>query len=103
MTGVTPNINARKERLNLIGNLDNRFLPGKPRGHKPKVKRWSHQDELDALKGRMVALLFEDEGEAEVTLIEADQFAIKVSAIDDDGQQSTLIYFKHTIAGFRAV
>ena len=53
--------------------------PGTLTARRPiKSKRWSHQDELDALKGKVVLVYPLDGGTYEGTLVEADQFAIKV-------------------------
>ena len=71
-----------------------------------KLVKWSHQAELDRLKGKKIAyrLNHMDDGDWQyATLVDADQFAIKVlGQFFTTEQQSTLIYFKHQIAVFAA-
>jgi sRNA-binding regulator protein Hfq len=65
-----------------------------------KPVKWSHQNELDSLKGREIKLFVVGETPGNFTkgtLIEADQFSIKVKA-----QQSTMTIFKHQIVAFAA-
>jgi hypothetical protein len=70
------------------------------RGRKPI--RWSHQNELDTLRGRNVVLSVAG-GSVTGMLVEADQFAIKISGeFLHTGKQSTMTYFKHSIESFRA-
>jgi hypothetical protein len=91
---------ARKAALNAVGDLRNDFAPsGLTRNKKPK--RWSHQDELNTLKGRKLSLKVFGKW-TKVTLIEADQFSVKVQNIDDH-QQSSVTYFKHAIDAYAAV
>lgn len=64
-------------------------------------KRWSHQDELTALKGKPVLLSLArsvagHRAGQRVVVLEADQFALKVQL--DDGR--ALVVFKHDIDGF---
>lgn len=64
----------------------------------PKPKGWSHQQDLEALKGQMV-ILGDREGNLSdpVLLVEADQFALKVQEAG-----KVHVIFKHCIGGFRA-
>ena len=91
MTGVTQGIANRRV-----------FKLSKP--HKPV--KWSHQAELDSLKGRKIGLRLAHMDDTDcliVTLIEADQFAIKVQTDGFMlGKQSIMTYFKHQIAAFAA-
>jgi hypothetical protein len=77
-------------------------LPEK--GRKPA--KWSHQAELDSLRGKQIKFQLvhmDDYDFRTATLLEADQFSIKIS-VDwlIRGQQSTMTYFKHQIAAFAA-
>ncbi len=100
MNELSPSI-ARKQRLNLVGDMSNSTAPRGFGGkhNKAKDKKWSHQDELATLRGRQVQI--EVRGDTLVgELVEADQFALKFRA---NGQQSTVTYFKHAIDNYRAV
>lgn len=66
----------------------------------PKLKSWTHQDDLKALKGKEVTLVALDRTEIFGLLLEADQFTIKIL---ETASQSVVTYFKHTLASFRAV
>jgi len=69
---------------------------------KPKgPPRWSHQRELEALKGQQIeiAMLGGDDDDMEVTLLEADQFTLKVR--DDEG--TVAVFFKHALVGYRKI
>lgn len=66
---------------------------------RPKAKRWSHQDDLDGLKGKPIYLILNSNNEPPQRfdeLVEADQFAIKVRTGD-----SVAVLMKHSFAGFR--
>jgi hypothetical protein len=65
---------------------------------KPKIKRWSHQDELEALRGRKI-MIFDGERHVAYTLLEADQFALKVEAVD----KQVVILWKHALKSVRAI
>lgn len=65
----------------------------------PKKKVWSHQDELQALVGKVITVGFVNGVARECTLIQADPFTVKLR-FDLDGEQSDLTYFKHAIAMF---
>jgi sRNA-binding regulator protein Hfq len=62
----------------------------------PRPKRWSHQDELDALKGKAIRIVYTNGDETKAVLIEADQFALKVQI---EGEKPSVV-FKHSIAEF---
>ena len=72
----------------------------KPKKFKPK--RWSHQDELTALKGTKITVCFTrligTSSYTQGVLLEADQFTLK---IDRGPYNSPEIVFKHTIHSFR--
>ncbi len=72
--------------------------PNRPKLGKPRP--WTHQDDLKALKGKKVTLLFADDSVASGTLLDADQFTFKIFS---DTAQSVVTYFKHSLAGYRAV
>lgn len=62
---------------------------------KAKPPRWSHQRELEALRGRQVVLVGPDRNCYVGTLVAADQFTIKVRRGDE-----TMTWFKHSILGY---
>lgn len=67
------------------------------KGRRPfKAPKWSHQQELDALKGKHIGLLFTDDERTNGKLLEADAFSLKL----EHPEQTTVIFFKHVIAGF---
>lgn len=63
----------------------------------PKPKRWSHQDDLDALKGKKLIIGVLDEGPKEGVLLEADQFTLKLKAV---GAVSAVVYYKSALTYF---
>lgn len=100
MSEISTNITrqARKETLNLVGDMRTKIAPP-GWNRKNKAKRWSHQDELNTLKGRNVQILaFGTWNEG--LLVEADQFALKIQLT---GRQSTVTYFKHAIDAYAVV
>ena len=65
----------------------------------PKVKKWSHQDELESLKGKTIKLGFlQTGGKQEFLLVEADQFTVKVT---HEGE--TYVFFKHNLTGYQVI
>lgn len=66
----------------------------------PKIKGWSHQDELREKRGLPVTLVFTDGFFIEGILADADQFTIKLRLHDPNGQ-SSLTYFKHDIRSYQ--
>jgi hypothetical protein len=72
---------------------------------KPKPttqKRWSHQDELTALRGK--AIIFTPIATLqpkEAILVEADQYTLKVE-VSVDGEKSVLTLFKAALMGYSA-
>lgn len=64
----------------------------------PRKPRWSHQHELNkmAAEKRTIELAVIGGAEDTVTLLEADQFTIKVR--NDEGREAT--FFKHAIIGY---
>lgn len=62
----------------------------------PRPKRWSHQDDLESLKGKMVCLDLVSGGKITGRLIEADQFALKVTISGHLAQT----FFKHNISHY---
>jgi hypothetical protein len=65
-----------------------------------KPKPWSHQHDLNNLRGRAVRIETEL-GSFEGRLIEADQFAVKLDVSNDEleGPIDT-VFFKHAIFSF---
>lgn len=73
---------------------------------KPKPKAWSHQNDLTAAKGKQIQI-HTHEGMVNGTLLDADQFTIKVRTTLNDGDylaaqkdQSIVTYFKSALTGF---
>lgn len=60
----------------------------------PKPKRWSHQDDLAELKGKRLVLCLLDVGTIQGTLIDADQFTLKMQG---EGSLKTVTYFKSAL------
>ena len=63
-----------------------------------KPKPWSHQNELQAARGKPINLHFLDGSKGAFVLVEADAFALRVCA---PGSQSALTYWKHALLGYR--
>ena len=78
-----------------------KHIPPRPlKSNKPKgPPRWSHQRELEGMKGQQIRIAPLGDDDMEVTLLEADQFTLKVR--DDEG--TTLTLFKHALAGYETV
>lgn len=70
-----------------------------------KPKPWSHQRELEALRGKTVEMKVVDfQGFMTGTLLEADQFALKLRLHTVGSEyQPELIIYKSSIRSFRAV
>jgi hypothetical protein len=68
-----------------------------------KPKRWSHQAELDRLKGKAIAITGHDGSSVEGTLLEADQFTLRVSTTTVEGKTAIMTFFKHALLGYAAV
>ena len=67
----------------------------------PKPKKWSHQDELEALKGSRIEIRFVGFMNWDpYILVDADAFTLKLTAVT--GDKSVLTYYKHALIGFRA-
>lgn len=66
----------------------------------PKPKAWSHMDDLKALKGKKICLLFSNEEYVTGVLLEADQFTIQLF---NEYNKSISTYFKGHIRSFEAV
>lgn len=65
----------------------------------PRVKKWSHQDDLEALVGKQILLTDRNGDESKpILLLAADQFSIKV----EDSKKTALVILKHGIVAFRA-
>jgi hypothetical protein len=60
-------------------------------------KPWSHQDELVALRGKLINIVFTSGQRAITRLLEADHVAIKVQA---DGASGPTVLFKSDIVEF---
>lgn len=68
---------------------------------KPKApKSWSHEDELQAHKGKRIIVVNGDGDDAEFTLLEADRFTLKIY---HEVTQSTLTVYKHAIRGYSLI
>lgn len=68
----------------------------------PKPKRWSHQDDLDALIGKRVVVVAIEGGHSFGVLLAADQFTLK---LDLEGQSlvtSHYVVFKSALSSFAA-
>lgn len=78
---------------------------GERRPFKPKPpKRWSHQDDLTAAKGKRIEIMFGVEDGIAGEVLDADQFAIKIQVSNSDNSiKSVLTVFKHDIRFFRVV
>lgn len=64
-----------------------------------KAKRWSHQDELQAHRGKPITLIHLNAQRANGVLLEADQFTLKVRH-DAGNSQSSVTYSKGNIIGY---
>jgi hypothetical protein len=69
---------------------------------KPKVKRWSHQQVLDDLKGKEIVLSFLDGNDVTGKLLEADQFTVHVDVSTSPDSKSIMTYFKSGLLAFQA-
>ncbi len=70
-----------------------------------KPKPWSHQRDLEALKGKKITFLIASSVEWQTgVLVEADQFTLKIAveSIFMNGQQSLLTYFKSQFTAYAA-
>lgn len=65
---------------------------------KSRQKRWSHQDELEALKGKRLRITTADGHFFFGTLVEADQFTIKVDRTDG---LKPVVVFKSGLTSFQ--
>ena len=66
-----------------------------------KPKPWTHQDDLKAMIGKKITLVFfsgEARRQRDGVLEAADQFTLKLSGVD--GNKSTQTYFKHALFSF---
>jgi hypothetical protein len=67
-------------------------------------KAWSHQQDLAALKGKIVTLFFLDDSKVEGMLVDADQFTIKVARPAVESKPARIVtFFKHALTGFEPV
>jgi hypothetical protein len=89
------NAQSRPIQFERRGN-GNRAKLGMPK----KAKRWSHQDELEALKGQEVSLFFahrvDDMDYVTGMLVNADQYTIQLAL----GSQSLVTYFKSDLRSY---
>jgi hypothetical protein len=67
-----------------------------------KPKRWSHQQDLEKLKGKKVDLVYPNGEWVRGVLLEADQFTLRVD-IGSENHQSVLTVFKHSLRSYSAV
>lgn len=69
---------------------------------KPKTpKAWSHEDELQALRGKVVKLTMVDDTWPQGVLLEADRYTVMLG--HGHLGQSKLTYFKSAIVSFQEV
>jgi small nuclear ribonucleoprotein (snRNP)-like protein len=68
------------------------------RPRKPKEKRWSHQDDLEALKGKGIILNLNDGSSYTGILIDADQFTLKIQV---ENVSSAITVFKSVMTDYR--
>lgn len=76
----------------------NRRVAGKLqlKGRPAKVRRWNHQEELEALKGKQITLKLDSGDFAEGVLVAADQFSIQIKSARNrlfTYYKSALIYY----------
>lgn len=90
-------------RRSSVPNTQPTFKRERAGDRKPfKPKPWSHQDDLRALKGKTIDIVFLGGREAiKGTLLDSDQFALKVE-IQVLDKQSVLTVYKHDMRYFRA-
>lgn len=69
----------------------------KPKPVKPKT--WSHDDDLQAHKGKRIVIVTEYE-RSEHTLIDADRYVLKLTFEAESGQ-STLTVYKHALVSYQ--
>lgn len=74
-------------------------IRAKPKPAKPKA--WSHDDELQAHKGKRLAIVDTDYQRSEAILLEADRFVLKLSFDLPDGSQSVMTVYKHALASYQ--
>lgn len=78
-----------------------RFRRENARDRKPfKPKPWSHQRELESLKGKMIYVLQNDGNGITAVLLEADQFCLKLE-IRNGAYTSVLTVFKHDLRSYQ--
>jgi len=89
--------NAPRERLSVPG-----LNRPRPKNHKPKA--WTHQQELSNLRGKEICIFFIDDSYKVGTLVEADQFTLKLAiSIAGKENKSVLTFFKSAMKGYGAV
>lgn len=70
----------------------------RPRNKPAKPKRWSHQDDLEGLRGQRIEINLNDGTSYNGTLLEADQFTLKIQA---DNVLSAVTVFKSVMTDYR--
>lgn len=79
--------------------MNSRNTPRQKVSMPKKPKRWSHQDDLDALKGQKLRVEFANGGSFEGKLLDADQFTLKMNV---SSQAGVVVIFKSTLTYFAA-
>jgi hypothetical protein len=68
-----------------------------------KPRPWSHQRELEALKGKRIDFLYRNAAQwCSGTLVEADQFALQIDISRAPEVKSVLTVFKHDLRAYKA-
>jgi hypothetical protein len=71
----------------------------------PKPKRWSHQDELDGHKGKLITLVLGHDDVVHGMLVNTDAFTIQLAVVKDldksDQLGRVLTFFKHSIDAYQ--
>jgi hypothetical protein len=65
---------------------------------KPKIKRWSHQDDLQDLVGKTIYVRFIDGEAYEGVLLNADQYVLKIQL---PGVQFPVVVYKSSLTDYR--
>jgi hypothetical protein len=87
-----------------------RLPPQQDRRHQrpfraPKPRRWSHQDELDGHKGKLITLVLGQDDVVHGMLVNADAFTIQMAVVKDldktDQVGRVLTFFKHSIDAYQ--
>jgi hypothetical protein len=91
---------SNDKTLRLPNRPNNRPMPSTRSG-----ARWSHQDELSALRGREFAYSLKSDPLEfyAAKLIDADQFSLKIEIHDGIVGAKVVTLFKHVLGGYYVV